>query len=219
MRLPFTTAQFFDVIRAYNEAVWPWQFALGALAVIALLLAFTRKPWASSVGWGILALLWTWIGIAYHFAYFARINPAAYGFGALFLLGALAFLWFGVIRGQAQFRVLRDGRSVLGLALVLYALLAYPIWSSLSGHAYPRLPTFGLPCPTTIFTVGMLSLARGRLSRLVFVAPVLWCVIGLQAAFLLDVVPDLGLGVAGLIALVLALRRDSSVVLPHASPR
>jgi hypothetical protein len=219
MRLPFTTAQFFDVIRAYNEAVWPWQFALGALAVVALLLAFTRKPWASRVAWGILALLWTWIGIAYHFAYFARINPAAYGFGALFLLGALAFLWFGLIRGQAQFRLGRDGRSVLGLALVLYALLAYPIWSSVSGHAYPRLPTFGLPCPTTIFTVGMLSLARGRLSRLVFVAPVLWCVIGVQAAFLLDVVPDLGLGVAGLIALVLALRRDSSVVLPQASPR
>jgi hypothetical protein len=219
MHLPFTTAQFFNVIRAYNEAVWPWQFALGALAVVALLLAFTRQPWASRAAWAILALLWTWIAVAYQFASFARINPAAYGFGALFLLGALAFLWFGVIRGQAQFRILRDGRSLLGLALLLYALLAYPIWSSLAGHAYPSLPTFGLPCPTTIFTVGMLSLARGRLSRLVFVAPVLWCVIGVQAAFLLDVVPDLGLGVAGLIALALALRRDSSIGHPEVSLR
>jgi hypothetical protein len=218
MRLPFTTAQFFDVIRAYNEAVWPSQFALGALAVAALLLACMRKPWASRGAWAILAFLWAWIAIAYQFAHFASINPAAYGFGALFLLGAGAFLWFGAIRGQAQFHLRRDGRSVLGLALVLYALLAYPVWSSLSGHAYPRLPTFGLPCPTAIFTVGMLALARGRLSRLVFVAPVLWCMIGVQAAFLLDVVPDLGLGVAGLIALVLALRRDSSLALTEASP-
>ncbi|MBK6004515.1 hypothetical protein JJB11_00300 [Ramlibacter ginsenosidimutans] len=209
MRLPFTTAQFFDVIQSYNEAVWPSQLALGAAGVCALVLACVDKRWASQVGWSILALLWAWIAVTYQFAFFAQINPAAYAFGVLFLLGALAFLWFGAVRGASVFRLQRDARTVLGLALVLYALVAYPIWSSLSGHAYPHLPTFGLPCPTTIFTVGMLALARGRVARWVFVAPIAWCAIGVQAAFLLDVAPDLGLGVAGLVAILLAIRPDA----------
>ncbi|MFI4927968.1 MAG: DUF6064 family protein [Burkholderiales bacterium] len=213
MRLPFTTAQFFEVMRAYNEAVWPWQLALCAAGVAAFALACVGRRWAARAAWSILALLWAWIAVAYQFAFFARINPAAYAFGVLFLLGALAFLWFGAVRGASWFRLQRDTRSVAGLALALYALVAYPIWSSLAGHPYPQLPTFGLPCPTTIFTVGMLSLARGPVARWVFVAPVAWCAIGVQAAFLLDVAPDLGLGVAGLVAVLLAMRRDAP--LPH----
>jgi hypothetical protein len=209
MRLPFTTEQFFDVIQSYNEAVWPWQLVLCAAGVCAFVLACVGKRWASKAAWTILALLWAWIAVTYQFAFFARINPAAYAFGVLFLLGALAFLWFGTVRGASAFRLQRDARTVLGLALVLYALVGYPIWSSLSGHAYPHLPTFGLPCPTTIFTVGMLSLARGPVARWIFVAPIAWCAIGVQAAFLLDVAPDLGLGVAGLAAVLLAIRPDA----------
>ena len=220
MRLPFTTAQFFDVIRSYNEAVWPWQLALCAAGVCALALACVGKRWAARTAWSILASLWAWIAVTYQFAFFAQINPAAYAFGVLFLLGALAFLWWGAVRGASMFRLQRDARTVAGLALVLYALVAYPVWSSLSGHAYPHLPTFGLPCPTTIFTVGMLALARGPLPRWVFVAPIAWCAIGVQAAFLLDVAPDLGLGVAGLLAVLLALRRDpSSPLLPAGTGR
>lgn len=216
MRLPFTTAQFFDAIRSYNEAVWPWQFALCAAGVAALVLGCVGRRWASRACWTLLAVLWAWSGVAYQFAFFARINPAAYAFGVLFLLGALAFLWFGAVRGTSWFRLQRDARTVTGLVLVLYALVAYPVWVSLAGHAYPHLPTFGLPCPTTIFTVGMLSLARGPLPRWVFVAPVAWCAIGVQAAFLLDVAPDLGLGVAGLVAVLVAIRRNASLRLLQA---
>jgi hypothetical protein len=151
--------------------------------------------------------LWAWIGVVYHLAFFAAINPAAPAFGALFLASALGFVWFGVIRGQSTFEVRRDGATVLGLLLLIYALLIYPIWSSASGHAYPHLPTFGLPCPTTIFTVGMLTLCRGPCRRILFIGPILWAFVGTQAAFLFDVLPDLGLGVAGLVAAVLAVRR------------
>ncbi|MCC2635238.1 MAG: hypothetical protein K0S48_3124 [Ramlibacter sp.] len=84
--------------------------------------------------------------------------------------------------------------------------MVYPVWSTVGGHAYPDLPTFGLPCPTTIFTIGMLAMVRGGRTWPLFVAPVLWSMIGLQAAFLFGVVPDLGLGVAGLAGIALALR-------------
>ncbi len=33
MRLPFTLGQFFDVFQQYNEAIWPGQIILTALAI------------------------------------------------------------------------------------------------------------------------------------------------------------------------------------------
>lgn len=42
--------------------------------------------------------------------------------------------------------------------------------------------------------------------RSVFTVPVLWCTVGVQAAFLLAVPQDLGLGVTGVAGLTLILR-------------
>jgi hypothetical protein len=218
MQLPFTTEQFFTVIHRYNETVWPAQTLLTALAALALALVWSRRAWAVRAICVTLAVLWAWSGIAYHFAFFAAINPAAYAFGLLFCLGAVAFLARAISPGDLVFSVRQDATTVTGFALVLYALVIYPAWSSLSGHAYPNLPTFGLPCPTTIFTIGMLALARGNRAWLLFIAPVLWALVGTQAAFLLTVLPDLGLGVAGLIGMALALRsRQKSGSVAHAS--
>lgn len=44
----------------------------------------------------------------------------------------------------------------------------------------------------------------GRGYRITLVAPVLWSLIGVQAAFLFMVLPDFGLGVAALVAVILA---------------
>lgn len=50
MRLPFTNEQFFTVFRRYNEAVWPAQWMLVGLAVLAVGLALqgSRRVVASS---------------------------------------------------------------------------------------------------------------------------------------------------------------------------
>jgi hypothetical protein len=201
MKLPFTTEQFFEVIQRYNETVWPAQILLTALALGAVVLLFFRRPWSSRAIGSILALLWAWTGVAYHFAFFTRINPAAFAFGALFLVGAAAFVWFGVVRQTVRFAPARTTRGFVGLALVVYALVVYPLWSAASGHPYPTLPTFGLPCPTTLFTVGMLCLAAGKGHWVTLVPPVLWSLVGVQAAFLFEVIPDFALGVAALVAL------------------
>ncbi len=201
MRLPFSVDQFFAVIRQYNESVWPAQLLLLLVALVATGLLFFKRPWSSVAISGILAALWGWLGGVYHLAFFTSINPLAYLFGALSLAGAAVLVWLGVVRRELDFTLRRDTRSVIGLVLVSFALVVYPAWSTLAGHAYPNLPTFGLPCPTTIFTVGMLAAARGSKVRWALVVPILWSLVGGQAAFLLDVPPDLGLIAAGLIAL------------------
>ena len=110
------------------------------------------------------------------------------------------FAWHGVIRRRLEFSFAKNLRAGIGIALLAFALLAYPIWATLAGHGYPELPTFGLPCPTTIFTIGVLALASGTSLRAVFTVPILWSLVGSQAAFLMDVKPDLGLLVAGVAA-------------------
>lgn len=201
MQIPFTAEQFFGVFRLYNNTVWPAQVVLLALAVLAVIFIALQRPWSGVAVSAILALLWVWLGAAYHLAFFARINPVAYGFGALSIVGGLLFAWHGVLRRRIEFAFAMSLRAGLGVALLAFALLLYPVWATLAGHGYPELPTFGLPCPTTIFTIGLLALASGPSLRAVLTVPILWSLVGSQAAFLLDVAPDFGLLAAGVAAI------------------
>lgn len=201
MQLPFTVEQFFGVFQAYNSAVWPAQVFLLALAALTVVFIALRRSWSGVAVSAILAVLWIWLGAAYHWAFFARINPVAYGFGALSIVGGLMFAWHGVIRRRLEFSFDKSLRTAIGTALLVFALVVYPIWGTLAGNGYPALPTFGLPCPTTIFTIGVLSLAAGTSLRSVLTVPILWSLVGSQAVFVLNVKPDLGLLVAGVVAI------------------
>lgn len=127
-------------------------------------------------------------------------------------LGAV-FLFAGVIKGQLKFSSDNLSHHILGAALVAFALVIYPILAELLGHGYPAMPTFGLPCPTTIFTIGVLCFLTTPFPRYILVAPILWSAVGSQAAFLLGVYQDLGLLVAGIVAaylVVVAPRVDAT---------
>lgn len=203
MQLPFSVEQFFSTIQAYNTAVWPAQVFLLALALAALVLVYVRKSWSGVAISVILAVLWAWMALAYHLAFFTTVNPAAYGFSAITLIGALTFFWQGVARRRLDFKLTPGTRPVVGCVLVAFSLIVYPAWSVHAGHGYPSLPTFGLPCPTTIFTVGLLSFLTTPYPRSPLVVPVLWCLVGAQAVLLLGVPPDSGLIVAGIVGSVL----------------
>ena len=205
MALPFTVEQFHDVFRDYNRVVWPAQRLLAALALAAVAAALRPKPWpwtgvfvSASLGF-----LWAWIAFAYHVAFFARINPVAYGFAALSAAGAVAFIWQGVVRRRLAFRRVPGLKTAAGVALVAFALVVYPVWSAYTGHPFPETPTFGLPCPTTIFTIGLLCFAVPPTPRSTLIVPLLWCLVGAQAALLLGVEPDFGLVAAGLVGAAL----------------
>lgn len=206
MRLPFTSEQFFAVFRAYNVTVWPAQVVLIALALIALTLLVAPRRWSGVAISAVLAFLWLWVGLVYHLAFFATINPLAYGFAILSIAGGLIFFWHGVVKRSIRFQLALNARNVMGVVLVFYALVVYPVWSMYAGHHYPTLPTFGLPCPTTIFTVGVLAFLVPPYPRSTLIVPVLWCLVGVQAAFFLGVPQDLGLAGAAIACVYLLVR-------------
>lgn len=145
------------------------------------------------------------MGIVYHWLHFTSINKAAYAFGALFVLQGLLFLFIGQ-GGLLQFERPTELRGILGIALLLYALLIYPLLGAVMGHLYPHAPTFGLPCPTTILTFGLLIWTTSKVPWWVLIVPILWSVIGFMAALKLGVREDIGLMVAGVLAAVFLLR-------------
>jgi hypothetical protein len=209
MNLPFTVEQFLQVFQRYNLTIWPIQMVLLLLAVTTMGLAFTRKNFSSNkIITAILSLFWLWMGVAYHIAYFASVNKAAYVFGGFFLVQGLLFLWNGVLKSKLHFRFYRDKFGISGLILMAYAIFIYPILGYVFGHSYPRSPTFGVPCPTTIFTFGMLLWTDEKLPKYLLIIPLLWSFIGFTAGWKLGMWEDLGLLVAGVLGTVMILIRD-----------
>lgn len=109
-----------------------------------------------------------------------------------------ALLAVATARGRVNYFSATGARTVVGAGLVVYAL-AYPALTLASGHPYPRVPTFGVPCPTAILTIGLLVSACGRLPLTLAMVPMVWAFIGGSAALLFGVVPDYVLLAAGVV--------------------
>ena len=203
MDCPSPIEQFYGVFVEYNASVWPMQILLYVVAAAILLLALRARPADSRVISGLLTLLLAWTAVAYFFVFFTRISVSGWIIGAVLLAGGLAIGWAGSIEGRIQFGLRRDFYGALGGILIFYALVAYPLIGLAVGHRYPAMPTFGLPCPVTIFTVGMLLLTTSPVPRSVLIAPALWGILGgASATFLLGVYQDAGLLIAGIVSLL-----------------
>jgi len=198
MRLPFTVEQFFQVFGEYNTSLGLAYPVLLVAAATASVLALRGTLLPSRVVSAVLAAFWIWMGTVYHWIFFSRINHPAWLFGALFIVEGVALLWLGVVKQRLLFRLSWSLNGALGTLLVLYSLLGYPALGYVFGHRYPATPTFGLPCPTVIFTLGLMLWLVQPFPRAILVIPVVWAVIGTFAAFQLAVPQDFGLLVAAL---------------------
>jgi len=197
VQLPFTPTEFFDVLGAYNVALWPGALALWfiSVALVALAAGMTTPP--SRALSALLAAHWAWSALAYHAAFFTKVNPMAWLFAALFLIQAAAFLWYGVVQQRIQFTAGRSWRHVAGAALIIAALL-YPIVHLAQSALSARVPTFGVPCPTTLLTIGLLLPAALPSWRLA-VIPVGWSILAGSASFFFGVHADVLLPVAAVV--------------------
>lgn len=203
MQLPFTHDQFLDLFGDYNRALWPLLLVLWLATAWTLWQLFRNNRRSSDLVPGLFAIHWAWAGAVYHLIYFRRINPVATLFGAVFLVQALLVL----LRSTPQSRLTfpRPPKwTAVGWGLVVYSML-YPAVGLLLGLRLPRWPSFGVPCPTTILTAGLLLLGPRREARLLGIIPVMWAAVGTSAAFALGIRADLVLGLAGLLLLAYML--------------
>lgn len=208
MKLPFTIDQFLEVFVEYNTTIWPMHLIAYLLGLAALVLAVRKTPRSDRIVAGILAFFWLWMGIAYHWLHFSAINKAAFLFGGLFVLQGFLFAGLGTFRHGLSFAIRPGVSFLLGALFIAYAMLFYPLIGHALGHGYPRSPSFGVaPCPTTIFTFGLLLWTDRRLPAALLVVPFLWALVGMGAALSLGIREDTGLLIAGLVGSAVVLSR------------
>lgn len=200
MSIPFSIEEFLSVFENYNQSLWPVQVILYGLAFSAIFLLSWNRAGSSRIVISILAFLWIWMGLVYHILYFSSINKAAYLFGALFILQGFIFFYFGMVKQKIELRADIKLVEAIGIVFIAYALVVYPLLGYSLGHVYPASPTFGVPCPTTIFTFGILLFSAKRIPWYIIIIPILWSGIGFFAAINLAIKEDLGLVIAGVIA-------------------
>jgi hypothetical protein len=212
VKIPFTQVQFFDVFAAYNTAIWPAQIFLYLAGLAVIVLAIRRSQWGDHVISAILAFYWIWMGALYHIVFFRRINSAALVFGVVFIVQGALFI-IATMRRTLRFGATLGWKGIIGAAFIVYAMVIYPILGIVASHGFLDGPLFGVaPCPTTIFTFGILLWTHTRVPRYTFIIPLLWSLVGFLAAVNLGVPEDYGLVVAGVVGTVLLLIRQEQVV-------
>ena len=208
MKLPFTAEQFLEVFRNYNQAVFPIQIGFSLVGFLCIYLILKPNGNSNKITSILLSFLWLWMGIVYHVIFFTAINKAAYLFGGFFVIQGLIFYILGVSKNKLSFQFKKDKYGITGMLLILFSLIIYPILGYLFGHIYPNSPTFGLPCPTTIFTFGILLLNQKKCPIFVLVIPFIWSIIGFSAVFQFGIFEDSGLIVASLPTVFLLMYRN-----------
>ncbi|HKK46593.1 MAG TPA: DUF6064 family protein [Balneolaceae bacterium] len=207
--LPFTTEQFLEIFRSYNLAIWPAQIFAYLLGLGAIILAIRKIQVSDKLVSFILGIFWLWMGIAYHLLFFSRINEAALLFGGIFIIQGVLFIAFGMLTNKLRFHFQNNIYGIAGILLISYAMIIYPFIGTLSGHGYPYAPMFGIaPCPTVIYTFGLLLWTQGKVPAWLLVVPALWSLVGFSAALQLDMPEDFGLIAAGIFSVTMLTYRN-----------
>jgi Family of unknown function (DUF6064) len=160
--LMFSPRTYWRQIELYNLDVWPVHLAALTLGMAMLWLAASRRAGAARVLWALLALVWLWVGWAFHWRHYASINWAAQYFAAAFALQAVLFLLsLGVLPRHAQQAAVGAGLRNVGWLLALVGVLLYPLAGLLVGRPWTQIELFGMtPEPTALGTLGLLLASR-----------------------------------------------------------
>ena len=207
MNLTVNLNELMSAFEAYNLAIWPMQVFAYLAGIVALYSSLKRTPFSNNIASGILSFLWLWTGIIFCVFFWGPIYPSAYAFAVLFLAQGLLFL-FNAIKPRVSFHAGRNRFSYVGALFIAYAMIGYPLAGYFLGHTYPRFLPFGLaPCPTAVFTLGMLMLTNKKVPKYILTIPGIWSIAAIVPV-ISGIYEDAGLILAGLVCIPLLFRRD-----------
>ena len=199
-----TLERFLDYAGTYNQDLYPSQYLMLGLGFIAMLMAFIPVARFSRYISFILCLFYGWIGIQFYLVYFREFMPVPIIFAILFMMQALLFLVEGTIRNRINFRFKADLYGLAGALLILYAVFGYQALEYMLGRGYPQILSFGMfPCPTVIFTLGILLWTAGKIPFYVLILPLLYALSGFIPVFVIGINEDIGLIISGLLFILM----------------
>jgi len=185
--LLFSQRTYYRLFELYNLEWWPLHGLALALGLALLVLARQRGQRAGRTLVAILALGWLWVAWAYHGQRYASINWAADYYAWAWALQGALLLVNAAIRGRCGAAPATRLQQRVGLALLLFALLVFPLIGPLHGRSWTQAEVFGMaPDPTVLATLGVLLLAGARPAWALFPIPVAWCLISGATLWAID---------------------------------
>jgi len=201
--IPFSAEVYFSLFEDANLAQWPAQLIAYGLAVCIITLARKPSRFGDRLIPVILAAGWCWIGISFFDRVLSPVLWAAWIFKVAFLFQAVLFLATAFLPKPIPFHMHADNIGWTAGSLLVVGLLIYPVLAAQLGHAWPLAQLLGVaPGPSVVFTIAVLSLAPGTMSRLLAVIPALSVLISAYVAWDLAIWEDLLLALAGGVGLV-----------------
>jgi hypothetical protein len=204
--LLFSAQTYYRLFELYNLETWPLQML--ALVLGAAVLALWRRGGerAGRAIAAILAVCWLWVAWGFHWQRYASINLAAGYFALAFVVQSLLLLWLGVVLGRLTPVPATRLQQHVGLGLLLFALLIFPLMGPLLGRSWTQAEVFGMaPDPTALATLGALLLAGLRRVWWLYPIPVAWCLISGATLWAMEA-PDFAVvPLAALLALIFAV--------------
>lgn len=205
---------FYAMFAAYNQAVWPMPIVMYVLALAAFIFSLQKRQGNNAVVLYILSFFWLWNAVVFSLLYFSRFSSMFYMSALLFIFQAIVLFLNGsslAVKPRLSFKLQNNFKTWAGMIFIMYALILYPIIGWAASHAYPAGPIFGTaPCPSAIFTVGMLLLAEKKISKILLIIPVIWGFAGFLPVLIYDVYADIGLILSGVASLILILSPGDS---------
>ena len=199
MSFKITIEDFLLTLENYNLDIWPLQVFSYILGILAVVLAIKSTKYSNRIISLILSIYWLWIGMVFCLIYWSKTYEPAYIFGVMIIIQGLIFL-NSFFRQNISFSFKPDFYSIFGILLIFYSMIGYPFVGLFIGHTYPRFFPFGLvPCPTIIFTFGLLLWADRKFSRYIIINPTLCSLPGFLAVYH-GIFEDIGLIISGLLA-------------------
>ena len=203
----FTIEKFLVILENYNLDIWPLQIVSYILGFAVIVLAVKRTRLSNRVISLILSFFWLWSGIVFCILYWSKSFKLAYIFGILLIIQGLIF-FYSFLKENISFSYTWNWHSAMGIILIFYAMVAYLLIGLFIGHTYPQSFPFGLvPCPTAIFTLGILLWTDKKLPKHIIIIPTLRSLVGI-IAIIKGIYEDIGLFVLGLTAVILIFLRD-----------
>lgn len=209
----FTLEKFLNYGSRYNLDLYPTQYLMLGLGLIAILTVFFRPKQSSRFISAILALFYGWIGIQFYMIYFKEFMPVPFVFGVLFIIQALIFIFEGTIRNRISFQFKADLYGLTGALLIFYGIFGYQALEYILGRGYPEILSFGMfPCPTVIFSLGILLWTDKKFPPYILIFPIINALSGFIPAFIIGIIEDIGLIISGLLVLFLLSFRDKLLI-------
>ena len=208
--LSFSVEDFLSVLVPFNTTIWPLQIVVYLLVMASLFFSFKSYKYAQKIVLGILSVLWLFNGIVFSLIFWSTSHYFGYVFGISCIVQGLIFL-FGLKRLGLSTRAAGSIYSIIGIIFVLYAAIGYQVFGHFLGHIYPKFFPVGLvPCPTTIFTFGILLIMSEKIPARYYIIPLIIAFGGFFAAFN-GIYEDIGLIISGLLGTYLIIRRELQV--------